>query len=290
MSRPLRLLVNPAAAGGRALERLPAVRAELDRLGAEHTVVETRSLEHAREEAARAAPEETVGAMGGDGFVRPIAGALRGPAGTLAVIPGGRGNDFARTLGIPQDPAGAARVAVEGRERLVDMGEVDGEPFLGIASLGIDSDVQHIANRARLVRGGLVYVYSALRALVAWREARFTVVVDGARQSYPGYSAAVANTGVFGGGMVLIPHAEVDDGKLDVFLVKRHRKWRYLRGLTKVFKGTHLDSRFTELLRGETIELSSEPAYDVFADGDPIGRTPARVRVQPRCLRVLVPS
>ena len=290
MSRPLRLLVNPAAAGGRALKRLPAVTAELDRLGARHTVVETRSLAHAREEAAAVAGEEVVAAMGGDGFVRPIAGALRGPAGTLAVIPGGRGNDFARVLGIPQDPAAAARVAVEGRERLVDMGEVDGEPFLGIASLGIDSDVQHIANRTRLVRGSLVYVYGTLRALAAWRGARFTVVVDGTPHRYAGYSAAVANTGVFGGGMVLIPQAEVDDGRLDVFLNKRHRKWRYLRGLTKVFKGEHLDPRFTEVLVGETIEIGSEPPYDVFADGDPIGRTPARVQVQPRCLRVLVPA
>jgi YegS/Rv2252/BmrU family lipid kinase len=286
-----RLLVNPSAAGGRALRRLPAVVEELRRQGIEPEVVQTRSLEHAREEAqAVAGTAGTVAAMGGDGFVRPIAGALRDSPARLAVLPGGRGNDFARVLGIPRDPAGAARVAAGGRERLVDLGEVDGEPYLGIASLGIDSDVQHIANRAKLVQGSLVYLYGALRALSRWRGAEFTVTVDGAPHRYRGYAAAVANTGVFGGGMALLPMAEIDDGALDVLLTKGHAKGRYLRGLGQVFRGTHLDPRYTEVLRAQTVDIDSEPPYDVFADGDPVGRTPVRVSVRPRCLRVLVPA
>lgn len=286
-----RLLVNPAAANGRALRRLPAVTDELRRLGVEPVVVQTRSLDHAREEAEAVAREGgTIGAMGGDGFVRPIAGALRDSSARLAVLPGGRGNDFARALGVPRDPAGAARVAVSGRERMVDVGYVGDEPYLGVASLGIDSDCQHIANKTRVVRGSLVYLYSLLRALSGWRGASFTVTADGERRSYEGYAAAVANTGVFGGGMALLPMAELDDGRLDVLLTKGHAKWRYLRGVAQVFRGTHLDPRYTEVLRAHAVEVDSSPPYDVFADGDPIGRTPARVTVRPRCLRVLVPE
>lgn len=285
------LLVNPTAANGRALRRLPAVVAELRRQGVEPVVVQTRSLDHAREEAeAKAREGGTVGAMGGDGFVRPIAGALRDSPARLAVLPGGRGNDFARALGVPRDPEGAARVAVGGRERMVDVAYVGDEPYLGIASLGIDSDCQHIANNTRVVRGSLVYLYSLLRALGGWRGATFTVTADGERRSYDGYAAAVANTGVFGGGMALMPMAECDDGRLDVLLTKSHPKRRYLRGIAQVFRGTHLDPRYTEVLRAEAVEIDSSPPYDVFADGDPIGRTPARVTVRPRCLRVLVPA
>jgi diacylglycerol kinase (ATP) len=100
----------------------------------------------------------------------------------------------------------------------------------------------------------------------------------------------VANSGVFGGGMALLPMAEIDDGALDILLTKRHAKWRYLRALGRVFSGTHLDPRFSTVLRGHTVEIDSSPAYDVFADGDPVGRTPARIGVHQRCLRVLVPA
>jgi len=286
-----RLLVNPAAANGRALRRLPKVTDELQRLGVDPVVIQTRSLDHAREEAAEVAREGgTLGAMGGDGFVRPLAGALRDSPARLAVLPGGRGNDFARALGIPRDPAEAAQVAVAGRERMVDVGFVGDEPFLGIASYGIDSNVQHFANSTKLVRGSLVYLYGVLRAVKGWHGASFSVAVGGERRTYEGYAAAVANTGVFGGGMELLPMAEVDDGQLDVLLTKDHPKWRYLRGLTQVFSGKHLDPRFTEVLRAAEVEIDSAPPYDVFADGDPIGRTPTRVTVRPRCLRVLVPA
>jgi len=167
---------------------------------------------------------------------------------------------------------------------------VGDEPFLGIASYGIDSNVQHFANSTKLVRGSLVYLYGVLRAVKGWPGASFSVAADGERRTYEGYAAAVANTGVFGGGMELVPMAEVDDGQLDVLLTKGHPKWRYLRGLTQVFSGKHLDPRFTEVLRAAEVEIDSAPPYDVFADGDPIGRTPARVTVRPRCLRVLVPA
>ena len=120
-------------------------------------------------------------------------------------MPGGRGNDFARVLGIPTDPAEAARLAVEGQERLLDVANVDGTPFVGIASFGFDSDANRIANEAKLVKGNLVYLYAALRALVAWKPAHFTVDVDGERHEFTGYSVAVGNSKVYGGGMFVLP-------------------------------------------------------------------------------------
>jgi diacylglycerol kinase family enzyme len=90
--------------------------------------------------------------------------------------------------------------------------------------------------------------------------------------------------------MLLLPHAELDDGKLDVLLVKEASKLAYLRGLAKVFKGAHLDSPNVELLRGEAIEVSSDRPFVIYADGDPIGATPATIRVEPGALRVIGPG
>jgi YegS/Rv2252/BmrU family lipid kinase len=291
LSRRFALLVNPASAGGKALKALPAVHEALDRLGAPHRTVTTRSSEHAAEEAARAAEQgETVAALGGDGLLRPLGAALKGTASALALIPCGRGNDLARVLGVPTDPAAAAELAVRGPEKLIDVANVDGTPYLGIASFGFDSDANRIANDAKLVRGNAVYLYAALRALAAWKPASFTVTVDGEPHELRGYSVAVGNSKAYGGGMFVLPQAELDDGRLDVLVSKEASKLTFLRELPKVFKGAHLDSPHVQFLRGEVIELSSDRPFVIYGDGDPIGATPATARVEPRCLRVVVPA
>lgn len=291
MSRRFALLVNPASAGGKALKALPAVHETLDRLGAPHRTITTRSSEHAAEEAAKAAAAgETVAALSGDGTLRPLAGALKGTGAALAIIPCGRGNDLARVLEIPTDPAEAARVAVEGPERPIDVGEVDGTPFVGIASFGFDSEANRIANDAKLIRGTAVYLYAALRALAAWKPAAFTLTIDGERHDYTGYSIAVGNSKAYGGGMMVLPEAELDDGRLDVLVSKEAGKLTFLRGVLQTFKAAHVDSPHAEFLRGEVVEVASDRPFVIYADGDPIGATPAIMRVQPRCLRVIVPA
>jgi YegS/Rv2252/BmrU family lipid kinase len=290
-ARRFALLVNPAAGRGRALEALPQVHAALDGLGASHRTVTTRSIDHAYEEAAGAARDgETVVAVGGDGLLRPLAGALKHSDAALALIPCGRGNDLARVLGVPTDPGEAARLAVRGEELLLDVANVEGTPFMGIASFGLDSDANRIANEAKLVKGDAVYVYAALRALAAWKPGTFTVSVDGERHQFTGFSVAVGNSKAYGGGMLILPHAELDDGKLDVMLVKRTSKLRCLVELPKVFNGTHVNSEHVEFLRGEEIEVSADRPFAIYADGDPIGATPAIMRVERRCLRVIAPS
>ena len=289
MTRRFALLVNPHAAGGKPLKVLPDVLAELEHGGVEHRVVETNGLDHALEEARTAANAgDTVMTLGGDGLVGPVAGVLRGADAALAILPGGRGNDFARALGIPQDIAGAVRVALEGEERRVDVAAVDGAAYVGIASLGFDSDANRIANEARF-GGSLVYAYAALRALASWTHATFSVRIDGKLHRITGYSVAVANSRYYGGGMMLLPDAKLDDGQLDVLLISRTAKLRYARGVAQVFKGEHLDPRYTQVVRGSEVEIESDRPFAVYADGDHIGDTPVTVTVDPGSLRVIVP-
>jgi YegS/Rv2252/BmrU family lipid kinase len=290
-ARRFALLVNPAAAGGKALKALPTVHATLDSLGAEHRTVTTRSIDHAFEEAGRAAEAgETVVALGGDGLLRPLAGALKGTESALAIVPGGRGNDYARVLGIPKDPAEATRIAVQSEERLVDVANVEGTPFMGIASFGFDSECNHIANEAKLIKGNAVYLYSATRVLASWKPATFKVTVDGERREFTGYSVAVGNSTTYGGGMRILPEAQLDDGKLDVLLTRDGPRLTFISGVVKTFKAKHVDSPLVEFLRGEEIEVSSDRPFVIYADGDPIGATPAIIRVERRCLRVIAPA
>ena len=290
MSRRLALVVNPAAGGGRGRRVARAAEAELDRRAVPFRTVETSGLDHARQAAAEAARRgETVVAVGGDGLVGALAGALRHTDAGLALVPSGRGNDFARVLGVPHDPAAAAAVAVEGRERLLDVGEVDGAPFVGIASVGVDAEANRIANASR-VPGKLVYPYAAVRALAGWRAASFDVSIDGREHRLTGYSVAVANSGTYGGGMLLVPHAELDDGRLDVLMIAAQPKLRLLLRFPRVFRGRHVGDPKVSFHSAEVVELRADRALTVYADGDPIGELPATVRVAPRCLRVVAPA
>jgi diacylglycerol kinase family enzyme len=161
---------------------------------------------------------------------------------------------------------------------------------VGIASCGFDSECNRVANDTKLIKGNAVYLYAALRVLLFWKPARFTVTVDGERHEISGYSVAVGNSKAFGGGMIILPEAQLDDGKLDVMLVKDSPKRAYVSGLVKTFKARHVDSPYLQFLRGEEIEVSSDRPFVIYADGDPIGATPAVMRVERRCLRVVVPS
>lgn len=288
--RRLCLIVNPHAGGGRAAGALPAVESALRGRGHELRVERTLSLEHAIELARGAAEAgEVAVSFGGDGLAGACAHALRETAGVLGVLPGGRGNDFARTLGIPREPVAACAVLSDGSERTIDVGEVDGRTFLGIASYGFDSAVQDLANASR-VKGQLVYLYATLRGMATWKLVRLTWSADGGpERSVTGYAVAACNTGVFGGGMALAPDADLEDGRLDVVISGETSKGRYLWNLPKVFKGTHVDAKGVEIFRAREVSVSAERPFRIYADGDPIGATPATIRAVPGALTVLVP-
>jgi YegS/Rv2252/BmrU family lipid kinase len=288
--RPVCLIVNPSAGGGRTARQLPAVEARLRGHGVAFRVERTHSIEHARELARSAvAAGELAAAMGGDGLIGAIAGEVRYTESPLAVLPGGRGNDFARKLGVGGDPVAACDVLAEGRERKIDIADIDGRAYLGIASSGLDSDAGDLANATRLKLGRLVYVYATLRALRAWRPARWEVVVDGEPRSFTGYSVAVANSGVFGGGMFLAPDARLDDGLLDVVMCHDMPKRDYLAALPKVFTGAHVHEPGIEFVTASEVAFHADRPFNVQADGDPIADLPATVRVQPGALRVMAP-
>lgn len=284
------LLVNPSSGGGRALGLLSEAERELDKRHMAFRVVKTRSLEHGIEEARSAAEAgEVPVVVSGDGLIGAVGGALAGTEAPMGVVPGGRGNDFARAVGIPTEVPAAISVLRRAEERRLDVGEANGERFLCIASTGFDSVCNRRANEARLVRGGLVYAYSALRTLATWRPADFMVTIDGQRHPHTGYSVAVANTPYFGGGMMIAPEAEPDDGQLEVVIIDDVSKWRYMSNLPKVFKGTHVENHEVTVLRGSEVEIEANRPFEVYADGEYQTDLPAKLRLLPRALRVIAP-
>ena len=289
MTRSFTFLVNPSSGGGRSLKVLARVETLLDARRVPFRVVRTKSLEHGIGKALRAVEAgETPVVISGDGMIGAVGGALAGEETPLGIVPGGRGNDLARVLGIPTEPEAAIEIVLAGHSRAIDVGEVNGRPFLGIASVGFDSDANRIANESRL-RGNLVYAWAALRALASWKSARFTIAIGDARTRIEGYSVVVANSKAYGGGMFVAPDAELDDGEFDVVTIGKVGKLRFLGNLPKVFKGTHVRNDEVRVVRASRLSLSASRPFAVYADGEHLTDLPADLRIVPRALRVLVP-
>jgi YegS/Rv2252/BmrU family lipid kinase len=288
---PLALLVNPSSAGGKTLKLLPRVEQALDARRIDFRVQRTKSLEHGVEQALRAVEAgELPVVISGDGLLGAVGGAMAGSETPLGIVPGGRGNDLARVLGVPNDPEDAVAALFSGHSRRIDVGEANGRRFLGIVSVGFDSECNRRANEVKLIRSNLVYVYSLFRTLVGWKPARFTIRVDDERIRLSGYSVSVANNSTFGGGMRIAPGADLEDGLFDIVAIGEVSKLRFLANLPKVFKGTHVDGDDVRVFRAPHLELSASRPFPVYADGEHLTDLPAALRVLPRALSVLTPA
>jgi diacylglycerol kinase (ATP) len=313
MNRSFCLVVNPAAGGGRGVRVLPAVTAALDEAGASYQVSQSASLDDARALADGAARRgDVVVAVGGDGMAGALAGTVAGADGTFGIIPAGRGNDFALALGLPGSPAAAARVLAGGQVKTMDLigAGIPGQPEAIVALsvyLGVPSIAGEIANRARLLRGPVVYPAAALRALARWTPATFRVEPGGqdgspgGQDGIPGgdfaaYAVVIANCAYFGGGMKVAPPAEMDDGILDIVTMRHGPRLAFIRALLKIKDGTHVTLPQVSLGRAAEVTVTVDRAMLAAADGETLpaaaplpARTPLRIRALPRALRVITP-
>ena len=285
------LVANPTAGRGRGEQALATARSVLADAGVAPTVVATRDLAHARSAAAeRGHAGDVVVAVGGDGLIGAVAGAVAGTAGTVGVVPAGRGNDFARSLGLPLDTAAAARALLAARPRAVDLGEVDGRPFVGIASVGIDAEANRLANSGPRLPGSVVYAVAGVRALARWQHATFEVDVDGTTDTFRGFAVGVGNAPFYGGGMRLLPDAHVDDGVLDIASFGVDNRLRFLRQIPQRRVARHATNPTVSFRRGTVVRVAADRPLEVYADGEPIGALPVTVTVRPAAVSVLVPE
>jgi diacylglycerol kinase (ATP) len=301
MTRTCCLVVNPAAGGGRAVRLLPEVRGVLNAAGVPHEVHASASLEHARELAvAAAARGDVTVAFGGDGMVGALAGTVAAANGVFGIIPAGRGNDFARTLGIPFEAGAAARRLTGGSPRNVDLIGV-GRPgaaeqvVAGSVYLGIPAVAAEIAVRAKMPPGELAYPVAALRAVAGWRTTTFRLELDsGETQEFAGGAVVVANSRYFGAGMMVAPQADPGDGVLDVVFIGGTSKIAMIRALTKIKKGTHVSMTPVGTARAREVTVTVGRAMPGGADGEALpcarpldGGSPLRIRVLPGALQMI---
>lgn len=287
MARQLILVVNPLARGATGARWRHPVANALRETGTPVQVHEPGSAEEATELARAASADDVLVTLGGDGLIARIAQGVIESGAAIAPLPAGRGNDLCRALGIPRDPAAAARALPHAVERRIDVGVVENRIFLGIASLGFDSVANAIANRTRRPNRAIVYALSGIRALTTATPRRFLVTVDGVLATVHGWNVAVGNSDRYGGGLKMCPDASIDDGLLDVVAVTAIPRWRFFVLLPQVFFGRHIRGSAARTFRGREVQIACDDDLLIYADGDPIGALPATLTVRPQALRVI---
>jgi diacylglycerol kinase (ATP) len=289
--RTFTAIVNPSAGRKAGAAKMPPLANLLRDAGAEVHVEYSRSLEHAASLAREAAGRgHVVLGVGGDGMIGCVGGALAGTDAVFGIVPAGRGNDFARQLGVPSGPAELAPLLLEGEPRAVDVIEANGVPVLGSVYAGVDAVANVNANKSRLLRGSAAYYFGALRAVLGWRPAPYRITVDGEVREQEGYTVVAANSGFYGSGLHIAPDAEVDDGLLDVVIVKHASRALFFAVMRELADGSHVRRPQVEIVRGREvrIELAGPGrALPYGADGELPGTLPVTARVLPGALRVL---
>lgn len=296
----MQLILNPAANGGRLGREWPEIERRLADAGLSAPVVTTEAPWHAVELAAKAVEggARRVVVAGGDGTVcEAVEGLHRAGGGELAILPLGTGNDAARTLGVPVALEEAARVAVAGRIRPVDLIRIGDHVVLNAIGVGLTGDINDRAvalKRARipLLRGFLVYLVAALSALFRYRMQE--VRLSSEHGDFDGTMLILAVHGgpTTGGGFALTPAAAPDDGLLDVCLVEEVGPFGRLARLVAAMRGTLGRKAGAHELQARWLELSFSEPLPAHLDGNSVTLDPpmARFEVLPGALAVVVPE
>jgi YegS/Rv2252/BmrU family lipid kinase len=293
--RSFTAVVNPAAGSDPAARLIPVAR-RLREAGAEVAVEYSRSLEHAAGLAREAGGRgDVVIATGGDGMVGGLAGALTGTDAMLGILPAGRGNDFARQLGLPEGPEQLAAVLLEAEPKKVDVlraAHGDGAERLVLGSVygGVDSVANTHINRLTKLPGQLAYYLGPLRAIATWHPASYRITVDGTTIEEVGYTVVAANSGYYGHGLHVAPDAEIDDGLLDVVIIKKAPRRLFFKVMRELPRGTHVRRPEIEVLRGREVRIEADRELPFGGDGEIPGTLPVTVTVLPGALQVLTVS
>lgn len=289
----LKVIYNPSAGRGKARRWVRDVEEYLRSRGARIDCEPSTSasdLTRIAAESSRDANYDRVVVCGGDGTLNLAVREFDLGKGTLALIPTGSGDDFARVTGIPRKLRAACDVVVDGVVREVDVALANGIRYLGVAGLGFDSEVAHFAgNNVKFLRGSAVYLYAIFRVLPKFTPRAVRMRTETGTRNEQIMFAAVGNTRQYGGGIRITPDAVIDDGLLDLCIVHETTRVELLKTLPKAYTGAHVKSPFVEMGRGREFHFESDTAMAVYADGEPLTKTPVSFGVAEQKLRIVVP-
>jgi diacylglycerol kinase (ATP) len=287
------VLINPLAGNGKTLKQLRRVKSIVETSPHSFSWKIAASAAELRREIQKAPREgvECLLLMGGDGTVHEALPALRQGGLPFGLLPCGRGNDFARNIGLALDLRGNCLIPRQPFFWEIDVPLLNDRPFGSIACLGFDAEVNKFArDRKGFFGGTLGYVICVLKALRTFKPFEAEIKVDDLSWRGRVMMVAISNGPYYGGGMKIAPQARMDDGFFDVCIIEEVSKGELLRQFPKVFRGTHVTHSKVKLISGRRVAVSAEENREVFADGEYVGNIPCTAEFGEPRIRVLRPT
>jgi diacylglycerol kinase (ATP) len=282
-------IINPIS-GGKKKDGVPdLIEKHLDRPTLSPVIVFSDSVSHARQIAKDAVNKfEIVVAVGGDGTVNEVASAIVGTNTHLGIIPFGSGNGLARFLQIPMDTEKAIKTLINGRVEAIDSAELNGHPFFNMAGMGFDAHISEVFSHNKK-RGFISYIKSSFEEINKYKPQIYHFEIDGKVYEREAFMLSFANSSQYGNNAHISPGASVQDGLLDVCVIKQFPIWRLVEmGLRMITKTTD-KVKFLEIIRGKHIVIKREGPGPIHLDGEPRLESAAiTIDVIPASLKVIV--
>ncbi|MBN1559959.1 diacylglycerol kinase family lipid kinase [candidate division KSB1 bacterium] len=257
-----------------------------------YEIIETEYPGHAHILAKEAADQgyDAVVAIGGDGTTNEIGSALVHTQTALGIIPLGSGNGLARGMGIPMQPLKAANIIKTGKIRTIDAAQVQGEIFFIVTGLGFDALISKIFNEQE-IRGLLPYFTIGFREYKSYKYEVFVLKFNDKQIAVSALFVTIANMKGWGGGAIISPEAECDDGLLDICIIHRAPWYYIVANLYKLFTGGVVKLRKYSRYQAQSVEIIRENPGPYHFDGESRdGGTTLHVSVLPMALKVIVPE
>ena len=288
-TREIALLTNPTAGKGRGARARDAARDRLRSAGLAVRDLVGRDADETLDLARQCVADgvDALVVVGGDGMAHLGAQAVAGTSTSLGIVPAGTGNDVARYFDLPRkDPVAAADRVVGGRTRTVDLARSGTKHFVTVLAAGFDAVVNERANRMAWPRGQMRYNIATIAELRTFEPIPYTLELDGESRNLEAMLVAVGNGPSFGGGLRITEGAVLDDGLLDVVIIKPMSKLSLIRTYPKLFTGTHVTHPQYEHHRVRRVTVAA-PGIVSYADGERFGALPLTVECAPGALTVL---
>lgn len=288
MPREIALLTNPTSGKGKGARARAAVRDRLAATGAAVQDLQGRDGDEALALARQAVADgiEALVVIGGDGMVHLGVNAVAGSETTLGIIPAGTGNDVARYFDLPRkDPLAAADRVIAGHTRTSDLARSGDKYFTTVLCAGFDAVVNERANDMTWPKGQMRYNLATVAELRTFKPLQYTLDLDGATRRIEAMMVSVGNGPSFGGGLRITEGASLDDGLLDVVIIKPMGRLELVKTYPKLFKGTHTTHPQYERHRVRQVTVAA-PGITTYADGERFGPLPLTVECVPGALRV----
>jgi YegS/Rv2252/BmrU family lipid kinase len=290
-------IINPAAGKGKNIKLIPSIENIFKDKKDKYFIEVTKEVGHATVIAKSYSERGTyrIYSVGGDGTLNEVLNGMVNSSSSLVVIPSGTGNDFIKSIYDfnKQDKIEDILLKmINGKEKYIDLCEVNGRYFINIASVGFDAEVAYNTIKFKklpFVGGKLAYILGIIITVFNYKSYNLNIDIDGRKLKLNGLLVAIANGRYYGGGINVAPKAEIDDGLFNICAIEKVGRFKILTLFPKVIKGTHAEIKEVSFYSGSKIKIDSEDHIAFNIDGEITRGKEAKFRIIKNGIKIICP-